>query len=86
MAQQKIGDTGIELLRQRSDSMKVVEDGAVAVGLGEIAVIRPGADGAAVAQMVVAGDEDAPGGQILGQRLVPVDELHHPWESWQDGP
>ena len=44
--------------------MEIVEDGAVAVGLGEIAVIRPGADGAAVAQMVVAGDEDAPGGQI----------------------
>lgn len=81
MAQQKIGDAGIELLRQRSDSVEVVEDGAVAVGLGEIAVIRPGADRAAVAQMVVAGDEDAPGGQILGQRLVPVDELHHPWES-----
>ena len=77
VAQQKIGDAGIELLRQRSDSVEIVEDGAVAVGLGEIAVIRLGADGAAVAQMVVAGDEDAPGSQILGQRLVPVDELHH---------
>ena len=54
VAQQKIGDARIELLRQRSDSMKVVEDGAVAVGLGEIAVIRLGADRAAVAQMVVA--------------------------------
>ena len=40
VAQQKIGDARIELLRQRSDSVEVVEDGAVAVGLGEIAVIR----------------------------------------------
>ena len=86
VAQQKIGDAGIELLRQRGDSVEIVEDGAVAVGLGEIAVIRLGADGAAVAQMVVAGDEDAPGGQILGQRLVPVDELHHAVGELQDGP
>ena len=35
VAQQKIGDARIELLRQRSDSVEVVEDGAVAVGLGE---------------------------------------------------
>jgi len=40
VAQQKIGDAGIELLRQRSDSVEIVEDGAVAVGLGKIAVIR----------------------------------------------
>ena len=77
MPQKKIGDAGVELLGQDGQGVEVVEDGTVAVRLGEEAVVILCADGTAVAQMVVAGDEDALPGQMLGQRLIPVDELHH---------
>ena len=40
----------------------------------------------AVAQVVVADHHDALPGQILRQRLVPVDELHHAVGELQDGP
>ena len=57
--------------------MQIVQHGTVAVRLGKVAVIGLGADGPAVAQVVVADHHDALPGQILRQRLVPVDELHH---------
>ncbi len=78
VAQQEIGHAGIQLLCQGRHSVQVLQHGAVAVGFAEVAIILFGADGPAVAQVVVAGDKDAPGGQILGQRLIAVDELHHP--------
>ena len=86
VAQQEIGHAGIQLLCQGRHSVQILQHGAVAVGFAEVAVILFGADGPAVAQVVVAGDKDAPGGQILGQRLIAVDELHHPVGELQHSP
>ena len=86
MAQQEIGHAGIQLLCQGRHSVQVLQHGAVAVGFAEVAIILFGADGPAVAQVVVAGDKDAPGGQVLGQRLIAVDELHHPVGELQHSP
>ena len=77
MTQQEIRNTGIELFCQNGHGVQVVQNGAVAVRLGEVAVIVLGANGTAVAEVVVAGDKNTAGGQILRQRLVTVDEFHH---------
>ena len=76
--QQEIRHAGVELLCQLGHGVKVLQHGAVAVRLGEIAVVGLGADGTAVAQMIVAGHKDAPLGQRFGQRFVAVNEFHHP--------
>ena len=36
--------------------------------------------------MVVAGDQDAPPGKVLGQGFVAVDELHHAVGQLKNGP
>ena len=59
--QQEIGYIRVERFRQHGHGVQVVQHGAVAVRLGKVAVIGFGADGAAVAQMIVPRDEDAPG-------------------------
>ena len=84
--QQKIRHPGILLFGTHGHGVQVGQNGAVAVRFGKIAVVLFGADGAAVAQMVVAGDKDATPGQRFGQRLVPVNELHHAVGELQDGP
>ena len=75
--QQKVRHTGVALLGAQGHGVQVVQHGTVAVRLGKVAVVGLGADGPAVAQVVVADHHDALPGQILRQRLVPVDELHH---------
>ena len=77
MAQQKVGHPGVERLGLLRHGMQIVQYGAVAVRLGKIAVIGFGADGSAMAQVIVAGDQDALRGQIFCQRLVAVNELDH---------
>ena len=84
--QQEIGHIRVECFRQHGHGVQVVQHGAVAVRLGKVAVIGFGADGAAVAQMIVPRDEDAPGSQIFGQRLVAVNEFHHAVGELDDGP
>ena len=76
--QQEIRHAGVELLCQLGHGVKVLQHGAVAVRLGKIAVVGLGADGTAVAQMIVSGHKDAPLGQRFGQRFVAVNEFHHP--------
>ena len=85
MPQQKIGHAGVKVLCQGGHGVEIVQHSAVAIRLGKVTVIVLGADGTAVPQMVVAGDEDAPPGQILGQRLVAVDEFHHAVGKLHDG-
>ena len=85
MAQQEIRHTGVELFRQNGHGVEVIQHCPVAVRLGKIAVVCPGPDGPAMAQMVVSGHEDASCGEVLGQRLVAVDELHHPVRELHDG-
>ena len=77
MAQQEVGHAGVERFGQRCHGVQVVQHGAVAVRLGKVAVIGLGADGGAMAQMIVACDQNALRGQILCQRLIAVDELDH---------
>ena len=85
VTQQEIRHTGVELFRQNRHGVKVIQHCPVDVRLGKIAVVGPGPDGPAMAQMVVSGHEDAPCGEVLGQRLVAVDELHHPVRELYDG-
>ena len=75
--QQKIRHARVQLFGAHGHGVQVGQNGAVAVRLGKVAVVRFGADGAAVAQMVVAGNKDAPPGQIFRQRLVAVNKFHH---------
>ena len=77
MAQQEIGHSRVKLFGAHRHGVQVGQHRAVAVRLGKIAVIVPGADGAAMTQMVVAGDQNAPPGKVFCQRLIAVDELHH---------
>ena len=77
MAQQKVGHPGVERFGLLRYGVQIVQHGAVAVRLGKIAVIGFGADGSAMAQVIVAGDQDALRGQILCQWLVAVNELDH---------
>ncbi len=86
MPQQEIGHIRVECFRQHGHGVQVGQHGAVAVRLGKVAVVGFGADGAAVAQMVVAGNKDAPPGQIFRQRLVAVNEFHHAVGQLDDGP
>ena len=77
MPQQKVGQIRVQLLGQHGHGVQVGQHGAVAVRLGKIAVVLLGADGRAVPQMVVAGDQNAPVSQILRQGAVAVDVLYH---------
>ena len=77
MPQQKIRHPRVQLFGAHGHGVQVGQNGAVAVRLGKVAVVRFGADGAAVAQMVVAGNKNAPPGQIFRQRLVAVNKFHH---------
>ena len=54
--QQEIGHIRVECFRQHGHGVQVIQHGAVAVRLGKVAVIGFGADGAAVAQMIVPRD------------------------------
>ena len=56
VAQQKVGHPGVERLGLLRHGVQIVQHGAVAVRLGKIAVIGFGADGSAMAQVIVAGD------------------------------
>ena len=85
VAQQEIGHPRVKLFGAHRHGVQVGQHGAVAVRLGKIAVIVPGADGAAMTQMVVAGDQNAPPGKVFCQRLIPVDELHHAVGQLQNG-
>ena len=85
MPQQKIGHAGVKVLCQGGHGVEIVQHSAVAIRLGKVTVIVFGADGTAVTQMVVAGNKDASPGQILGQRLVTVDEFHHAVGKLHDG-
>lgn len=66
--------------------MQILQHGLVAVRLIKIAVILLGADGLAVAQMIVAGHQDALVGQILCQRVIPANKFYHPVGQLQNGP
>ena len=77
MPQQEIRHARVQLFGAHGHGVQVGQNGAVTVRLGKVAVVRFGADGAAVAQMVVAGNKDAPPGQIFRQRLVAVNKFHH---------
>ena len=75
--QQKVGQIRIQLLGKHGHGVQIGQNGAVAVRLGKIAVVLLGADGCTVSQMVVAGDQNAPVGQIFRQGTVAVDVFHH---------
>ena len=85
MAQQEIGHSRVKLFGAHRHGVQVGQHRAVAVRLGKIAVIVSGADGAAMTQMVMAGDQNAPPGKVFCQRLIPVDELHHAVGQLQNG-
>ena len=85
MPQQEIGHAGVKCLCADGHGVEIVQNGAVAVRLSKIAVVSFRADGAAVAEVVVSGDKNAPAGKIFGQGLVAVDKFHHAVGKLQDG-
>ena len=84
--QQKVGQVWVQLLGQHGYGVQVGQYGAVAVRLGKIAVVLLGADGCTVPQMVVAGDQNTPVGQIFCQGAVAVDILYHAVRQLQHRP